>query len=44
MNTRTDVDSGGGDGGDKAAVVGNSLGKEKIRLNQSRIFLNIEGS
>jgi hypothetical protein len=43
MNTRTGVDSGG-DGGDKAAVVGNNLGKEKTRPNQSTIFLSIEGS
>jgi hypothetical protein len=44
MNTRTDVDSGGGGRGIKVAVAGNSLGKEKPRLNQSTIFLSIEGS
>jgi hypothetical protein len=43
VNTRADVGSGG-DGGDKVAVVGNTLGKEKTRLNQSRISSNIEGS
>jgi len=44
MNTRTDVDGGGDDHGKKVAVVGNSPGKEKPRLNQSTTFLNIEGS
>jgi len=45
MNTRTGVDSGGGDRGKRVAVVAvNSLGKEKPRLNQSTKFLCIEGS
>jgi hypothetical protein len=46
MNTRADVDGGGGDRRDHSDKVaaGNSLGKEKPRLNQSTIFLNIEGS
>jgi hypothetical protein len=45
MNILTDVDSGG-DGRDKkvAVVAVNSLGREKPRLNQSTIFLCIEGS
>jgi hypothetical protein len=46
VNTRADVDGGGGgrrDHSDKVAAV-NSLGKEKPKINQSTIFLNIEGS
>jgi len=46
MNTRADVDDGGGDRRDHSekVVVVNSPGKEKPRPNQSAIFLNIEGS
>jgi hypothetical protein len=43
VNTRTDVDNGGG-GDHKVVAVGNSLGKEKPKLSQSTIFLSIEGS
>jgi len=46
MNTRADIDGGGGNRRDhsKKVVVGNSLEKEKPRPNQSTIFLSIEGS
>jgi hypothetical protein len=46
MNTRADVDGGGGDRRDHSnkVVAVNSLGKEKPRPTQSAIFLNIEGS
>jgi hypothetical protein len=46
-NTHADIDDGGGDRRDhseKVVVVGNSLGKEKPRPNQSTIFLCIESS
>jgi hypothetical protein len=46
MNTRADIDGGGGDRRDhnNKVVAVNSLEKEKPRPNQSTIFLNIEGS
>jgi len=46
MNTRADVDGGGGDQRDhsKKVVAVNSLEKEKPRPNQLAIFLSIEGS
>jgi hypothetical protein len=46
MNTRADADGGGSDRRDHSnkVVVVNSLEKEKPRLNQSTIFLSIEGS
>jgi len=46
MNTRADIDGGGGSRRDhsKKVVVGNSLEKEKPRPNQLTTFLGIEGS
>jgi hypothetical protein len=45
MNTRADIDGGGGDRRDRSKKVAvNSLEKEKPRPNQSTTFLCIEGS
>jgi hypothetical protein len=47
VNTRDDIDGGGGDHcdhSDKVVVEVNSLGKEKPKPNRSTVFLNIEGS